>query len=253
MFQPEKFSIKAKIIEAGSMSDFNDIYVMGKVFKYADVNTLLEFGAGNGGWAVVCKYIAEEKICETYHPLDNLHWHTNDQYFMKEKFQLDWYTNPQDIVDYCEREMECCVKFLELNVNSDTFTSQIQNLFPNNSLDAFRVDIQVNRWHVRHFIKTCLSENGLVFYDDVKFNAGFERCMTVAWLMQELDLYPVVFTNQEVVLCKNKDYSMYLQDKLKQELDESIFYFKNNHYTFTDEKSYQWISMVDHSILDKSN
>lgn len=182
--------VKQHRIQNQVMSYPTDLKITAELLKLLPGTTLLEFGTGGGGWPVVNNIISGVQFDHCY-LVDNFSW-AQAGFAGVER----WIDNEQDLKVYLEEKLNTTVDVINFDTLKDDVIAEIDAVI-DRSLDIIRVDCIVPLPALEHIITKHLKPTGIVLFDDIKLNGGFERVQRVLYFLQNHNFNTVWFGEKE--------------------------------------------------------
>ncbi len=182
--------VKQHRIKNQVMSYPTDLKITAELLKLLPNTTLLEFGTGGGGWPVINNIISGIQFDHCY-LVDNFSW-------AKEGFAgVDrWIDNEQDLKVYLQEKLNTTVDVINFDTIKDDVIAEIDAVI-DRPLDIIRVDCIVPLPALEYIILKHLKPTGIVLFDDIKLNGGFERVQRVFYFLQNHGFNTVWFGEKE--------------------------------------------------------
>jgi hypothetical protein len=220
----KKVEILKILNETHSMSKPEDIYVESKILnnKLFDDCSIIEFGAGLGGWPLSLHYLGVKNKKWTL--VDNLTWFKEDKNFiinLNEKIQ---------VLNNSE--------FIELEINDIIKTKDI---LKNKVFDVIRIDCNINENIIDFIVNNCISKTAVIFIDDIIPSWGFTRVYLMFYLIMKYKFHLIWIGTNQCLLSKNEETKNTIIDALVEILSK-----ENNDFVFLHRMSEQF-SMLSES------
>lgn len=205
------------------MSPPSDLCVDYNIIKYNNINSILEIGAGGGGWSIGLNNFIDRPINITL--IENFEFvKYNDNNYGK-----DWPKSKNELINFIDN---CCKNhnIIVKDIDTEVINTCIYDTYDLIRIDCFEHDKEIN--DILQWVYIHLNKNGLVYIDDVDPRITIGRLSCALNFVKQKKFKLLCINGKSSVFSKwESDLNFMNNDILKKITDEnSSIRFKNRIY-----------------------